>query len=116
MSQLVLSRGVSRKNIFQKVLSNIEFGAYFLVVSLVLFVVLVTIITLIFSTQQVTKGYVLTQLEMEHKALLREGEIAEKQVAEVASLRYIESSSMVGSMRRPSNVVFINSDSAIASR
>ena len=116
MSQLILSRGVSQKNALQKILSNMNFGPYFLIVSLVLFVVLVTIITLMFSTQQITKGYVLTQLEMEHRSLLRDGEMAEKQVAEVASLKHIESSSKLQRMRRPSTVVFINSDNVIASR
>lgn len=116
MSQLILSRGVaSKKNLLSRIVSNVEFGPYFLVVSLVLFVVLVTVITLMFSTQQVTKGYVLNQLEAEQRVLLAESERREKQVAEVRSLRQIESSPRVQAMRAPSRVVFLSGDTVIAS-
>ena len=116
MSQLILSRGVaSKKNLLSRIVSNVEFGPYFLVVSLVMFVVLVTVITLMFSTQQVTKGYVLNQLEAEQRTLLSESERREKQVAEVRSLRHIESSPRVQAMRNPSRVVYLSGDTVIAS-
>lgn len=95
---------------------NAENGPYFLVVSLVLFVVLVTVITLTFSAQQVTKGYVLSQLESEQRALLTESERREKQVAEVRALRHIEESSRLRSMRNPSHIVFLSGDTVVASR
>ncbi len=117
MPQLVLSRGVdSKRNIFRKIFANVEFGPYFLVVSLILFVVLVTVITLTFSAQQVTKGYVLSKLEAEQRALLTESERREKQVAEVRSLRHIEESSRLRAMRNPSQIVFLSGDTVVASR
>lgn len=116
MPQLVLSRGInSKRNVFKRILMNAENGPYFLVISLVLFVVLVTVITLTFSAQQVTKGYVLSQLEAEQRTLLTESERREKQVAEVRSLRHIEESSRLRAMRNPSQIVFLSGDTVIAS-
>jgi len=117
MSQLILSRGNTyNKNIFQKFFQRFEMGPYFLISSLVLFVVLVTIITLMFSTSQVTKGYVLNKLEFEHQTLIKDNERMEMKISEVRSLDYIEKSSKVQSMRRPMEVAFVNSESTIASR
>jgi len=80
-------------------------------------VVLVTIITLMFSTNQVTKGYALNRLEAEHQDLVKEGERNEMEISQVRSLNYIQNSSKVRSMRRPGQVVFVSGgDTAIASR
>ncbi len=118
MSQLVLARGVStRRNLFKKFLPmNVEFGPYFLMGSLILFVALVTVITLMFSTSQVTKGYVLNKLDDAHEDLIKESERQEMKISEVRALKYIENSPKVKSMRRPNEVVFVESESTLASR
>lgn len=117
MSQLVLARGVStRRNPFKKFLPNFNFGPYFLIGSLVLFVILVTVITLMFSTNQVTKGYVLNRLDVEHDTLIRESERQEMKISQVKALSYLEQSPKVQSMRRPATVVYFGVDSNIASR
>ena len=117
MSQLVLSRGNRyRKNIFSKIIPNVELGPYFLVGSLVLFVVLITVITLLFSTRQVTKGYVLNMLESEHQELTKANEIQDMELSKVRSLNFIKESSKVRSMVRADQIVFIKGDTAVASR
>lgn len=118
MSQLVLNRGINtRSKALKKFLNSAEFGPYFLVASLCFFVVLVTVITLVFSTRQVTKGYVLNKLEDQHQTLIKEGEQKQMQISKVRSLNYIEQSSKVSSMVRPEQIAFVSdAPSALASR
>lgn len=112
MSQLILNNGISPRNF----LLRLTFGPYFLMGSLVLFVVLITVITLMFSTRQVTKGYVLNKLDAEHAKLIQESEQREMQISQVRSLDFIESSEQIKRMVRPGVVVYMNGDTAIASR
>ncbi len=93
-----------------------EIGPYFLVFSLIIFVILVTVLTLIFSTRQVTKGYVLNKLESEHDKLIKQSEQNEMQISKVKALKYIEDSARVKKMTRASQIVFIEEDTSIASR
>ncbi len=117
MSQLVLNRGNSyRKSIFRRIFPNFEPGPYFLIASLVFFVVLITVTTLMFSTRQVTKGYVLNSLEAYHQDLVRESEVKDMQISKVRSLNYIQDSSKVGHMVKPGQIVFLSGDTAIASK
>lgn len=120
MSQLILSRGTPYrgviKNLMKKFFPNVEFGPFFLMFSLVSFVVLVTIITLIFSTRQVTKGYVLNSLEDSHQVLLKDGEQMDMRLSDARSLRYIQKVPRVAKMRNPSTVVFLSGETAIASK
>lgn len=117
MSQLVLSRGVNvRRNFLRKFLSDLHFGPYFLIGSLVLFVALVTVITLMFSTRQVTKGYVLNKLDMLHQDLVKQSEMQEMKISQVRALKYIEESPKVQFMRRPAEVVFVSGQGNLASR
>lgn len=95
---------------------NLEPGPYFVIGSLIIFVALITVITLIFSTRQVTKGYVLNKLESYHQDLIRESEEKEMQISKVRSLKYIQESSKVTAMVRPPQVVFVDGDTAVASR
>lgn len=81
-----------------------------------MFVVLVTVITLMFSTRQVTKGYVLNKLDNMHDDLIRESERQEMKISQVRALGYLEQSSKVQSMRRPATVVYFGADGNIASR
>lgn len=117
MSQLILARGSTyRKNIFKRLIPDIEIGPYFLVFSLIVFVILVTVLTLVFSTRQVTKGYVLNKLEAEHDKLIKQSEQNEMQISKVRALKYLEDSAKVRKMMRPSQIVFIGEDETIASR
>jgi energy-converting hydrogenase Eha subunit H len=117
MSQLILARGNTyRKNIFKRFIPNMEIGPYFLVFSLIIFVILVTVLTLVFSTRQVTKGYVLNKLESEHDKLIKQSEQNEMQISKVKALKYIEDSTRVRRMTRPGQIVFIGEETSIASR
>lgn len=117
MSQLILARGTPfKKNFLKKLFPNLEFGPYFLVFSLILFVVLVTVITLMFSTRQVTKGYVLSKLERDHQELVKEREQQDMEISKVRSLNYIQQSSKVKRMKKADQLVYLEGDSAIASK
>ncbi|MDD3861556.1 MAG: hypothetical protein PHP74_01570 [Candidatus Gracilibacteria bacterium] len=117
MSQLVLNRGnVYRKSIFNNILPKIEFGPFFLMASLILFVALITISTLMFSTRQVTKGYALSKLEATHRTLVKESEVRAMEISTVRSLNHIQQSSKVKSMVRPRSIAYMNTDTAIAKR
>ena len=117
MSQLILARGNDyRKSILKRILPNVELGPYFLIVSLVIFVILVTVITLMFSTRQVTKGYVLNSLESKNQDLIRQSEVADMQLSKVKSLNYIQETSKVRKMVKPDQLVYVTSDSTIASK
>lgn len=117
MSQLILSRGnASKKNILRRIFPGLEPGPYFLIGSLIAFVVLTTVITLMFSTSQVTKGYVLNRLEAKHQDLVKENEVHELQISKVRSLSYIKESSKVKYMVRPNQIAYVDGgDTAIAS-
>lgn len=116
MSQLILSTGVNYKSFVKRFIRNFQPGPYFLGVSLVVCTALVTIITLTFSAQQVTKGYVLNSLDAQHQDLSRENAKHDFQISQARSLSNIEQSPSVRHMRRPGQVVFVSSDTAIASR
>lgn len=117
MSHLVLDRGLNRKknNIFN-LINQFRVGPYFLLVSLIAFVGMMTVITLAFSAQQVTKGYMMASLESDHKVLQRDTEIKDMQISQVRSLNYIENSPRVQRMVRPHQLVFVNGETAIAKR
>lgn len=117
MSQLVLTRGIKpNRGVFGRMAAKIQMGPYFLVVSLVVFVALITVITLMYSARQVTKGYMLNQLEAEYQSLLRENETQDMQISTVRSLSFIEESNQVRYMTKPGQIVYVHSETAIASR
>jgi len=114
MSQLVLERGVS-SNAFSKLLKRFKFGPYFLIASFVCVVSMITVLTLTFSARQVTKGYVLSQLEVENRSLLKESDKVDMMISDVKALSYIRSSNKVASMVRPNVVVYTADQTALAS-
>jgi len=118
MSQLILSGGTNfKRNFVNKFLKNFQAGPYFLMGSLVLFVGLTVVVTLMFSAQQITKGYVLNSLEAEHQELIRSGEKKDMDISKVRSLKFIQESGKVKSMIRPPEVAFVsNSGIVVASR
>lgn len=117
MPQLILSKGNGyRSQLIRRIVSGFEPSPYFLVVSLVVFVVLITVITLTFSTSQVTKGYVLNSMDAKYKDLVKENEVQDMEISKVRSLQHIQESDKVRSMVKPGEVVYLNGDTAIASR
>lgn len=120
MSQLVLENGAHyRKSLLKRLvpanLLNFAMSPYFLIVSLVVFVCLITLVTLISSTNEVTKGYMLNKLDAEQQALVKAREIANMQLSKVRSLDSIKSSSKVSSMIRPKALVYVHGDSVLVS-
>jgi cell division protein FtsB len=95
---------------------KVELGPYFLIVSLVTFVILITVITLISSTRQVTKGYVLNSLETKHQELTKGNEVRDMEISQVRSLNYVQNLSQIKRMVRPGEIVFINPDNSIAKK
>lgn len=117
MAQLILSRGNSNNHsLLKRFFPYFEVGPYFLIISLIIFVILTTVITLMFSTRQVTKGYVLNKMESEHQELVKENERQEMALSTARSLNFIQQSSKVRSMVKPNQIVYIEGDTAIASR
>ncbi len=116
MSQLILNRGTEyRRSLIRRLFPNLELGPAFLITSLVVFVALITVIALMFSARQVTKGYVLNSLESAHQEIVKESERMDMQISEVRSLNFIQQSSKVQSMKKPNQIVYLDSDTAIAS-
>lgn len=85
-------------------------------ISLVAFVCLLTLTTLIFSTNEVTKGYTLSRLDAEQQSLVKEREINDMQLSKVRALNSIKSTQKVAGMSRPKNVAYIQGDTALVSR
>ena len=117
MPQLILNRGTTYgRNLMRRFFANFEVGPYFLVVSLVVFVALITVITLTYSARQVTKGYVLNSLEASHQQIIKESAKQDMQISQVRSLNFIQESSKVRSMVKPGQIVFVSGETAIAKR
>ncbi len=117
MSQLILSRGIEyRRSLIKKLFPKLELGTPFLIASLLMFVSLITIITLIFSARQVTKGYVLNSLESKHQDIVKESERMDMQISTVRSLNYIQDSIKVQSMIKPPQIVFASGETSIAKK
>lgn len=91
-------------------------GPTFMIFTLVMMVCLISVMTLMFSTKEITKGYTLKKLEAEHEQLLRDNEAKTMHVAEVRALQVIKSSVKVQSMVRPTQIVYFRGDTAIASK
>jgi hypothetical protein len=100
----------------RNLLSKFQVGPYFLVVSLVVFVGLLTLVTLVFSTNEVTKGYTLNKLDAEQQGLVKIREIKDMQLSQVRALDAIKSSTKVSGMVRPRSVAFIHGDTVLVSR
>ncbi len=89
---------------------------FYVLLSLIVFAVCITMITLFFSTRQVTKGYVVSELESINQELLRQRETYEMEISKVRSLNYIENTDKYRSMVSSPTVVFVDGGTAIASR
>jgi hypothetical protein len=89
---------------------------YFLLGSFVICVVLVTVVTLVYSTKQVTKGYVINFLDQENQKLVRQMEVLDMKLNDVKSLKNIRSTEKIKNMRNPEIIVYIKGENSIASR
>jgi len=97
-------------------LANVNFTPYLIVASLILIVAAITVTTLIFSTKQVTKGYVLNALDAETQKLIKEQEVYDMEISKLRALNDIKKSSKVEAMVYPRDIAFVNGDTALAKR
>lgn len=112
MSQLVLERGTTfRRSLLKKLLPSRAFefrlSPYFLMVSLVVSVCLITLITLMSSTSQITKGYTLDRLDDEQQDLVKQREIKDMKLSQVRALDAIRGSKKVQRMVRPGAIAYV---------
>ncbi len=112
MSQLVLERGTTfRRSLIKKLLPSRAFqfklSPYFLLVSLVVSVCLITLITLMSSTNEITKGYTLDKLDDEQQELIKQREIKDMKLSQVRALDSIRGSRKVRNMVNPGNIAYV---------
>lgn len=74
-----------------------------------------SLVSLVFTTQEVTKGYVLRGLEANRQSLLREHEVMMMQVARAQALQSIFENRHVASMVEARKIEFVRGDTAMAS-
>lgn len=119
MSQLILTRGndlrkgSSPRSFFAQ---KLEFGPGMLVISLVMFLGLMSVVTLMHATKEVTKGFMVTSLESQREELLRDYEINAMKIAKASSMVTIQETDQFKSMVRPRSVSYVYSDGTLASR
>ncbi len=116
MSQLILSRGITKRNFLSKFIKKVEFGPYFLISALIVLVGTITVMTLTFSAKYLTKGHVLNRLESNYQELLRVNEISDTEISKVRALGFIEESVSVRRMQRPNVITFVNGETSIAQK
>ncbi len=112
MSQLVLERGTTfRRSLIKRLIParvfEFKLSPYFLIVSLVVSVCLITLITLMSSTNEITKGYTLDKLDDEQQELVKQREIKDMKLSQVRALDAIRSSNKVQGMVRPNNIAYV---------
>jgi len=112
MSQLVLERGTTfRRSLIKRLIParvfEFKLSPYFLIVSLVVSVCLITLITLMSSTNEITKGYTLDKLDDEQQELVKQREIKDIKLSQVRALDAIRSSNKVQRMVRPNNIAYV---------
>lgn len=107
---------VSFPQIFSNMLKNFQIGPAFFVFTAILFVALLSIITLVFSTRGVTKGYVLRDLESKRQVLLRQNEVAQMQVAQVQALSDLARSEKISHMIPAHKITFMRGEVTLASK
>lgn len=93
-----------------------EFGPFALIVTLLLIAVLISSIYLMHFNKVATKGYDLRKLEASRQELLSQHSIKDSNLAEVKSLNSMLQSGRLDHMRKPSEIIFVRGDTAIASR
>lgn len=113
-SSMNLSRNFSQATIY--IVKNFRVGPAFFIASAIVFVALLSIITLFFSTNKVTKGYVLRDLESKRQVLLRDNEIKTMQAAQAQALQVVLASERVDRMVNARNITYMRGDTMMAAR
>ena len=88
----------------------------FFIISIVVVIALSTIMTLVFSTKGVTKGYKLRDLETQSQKLVRQNEVMTMQLSRAQSLNAVVNNDVLLHMRPAQKVMYMSGSSAIASR
>lgn len=118
MSQLVLTKSSDLRQGIRKTMFGLklEVGPSMLIVSLIVFVCLISVVTLMHSTKEVTKGFFMSSLEEQREGLVRSYEVQTMKLAEATSLSAIQSSDKYKRMVKPRGITYVYADGAIASR
>lgn len=95
---------------------KLDLSPRFFILSIIAVVVFSTVMTLIFATKGVTKGYVLRDLEIKSQGLVRQNEVMTMQLAEAKSLDTVVHNDILLNMRPAKQIVYMSGSSAIASR
>lgn len=101
---------------FKDVKSRYVFGPSTIIVGMVVIAVSMSLVYLAHFNQVATKGYDLKRLQADQNQLMSQYEIKNMRLAEIKALNAIAHSEKVGKMRRPSNVMFVSGNTALASR
>lgn len=110
---------VTAKQFFHSVKSkkvHFEFGPGTVMISLGVIAAVMSLSYLVHFNKVATKGYDLRRLEAERQELLSQYDVKNMKVAEATSLNYIINSDRLNGMRKPGEVIFVRSNTAIASR
>ena len=107
-----------KRRIQKSIIEGFEINTPLIIASLLIFVALITIITLFFAGKQVTKGYTIKQLEAERQTLQRDNEIIGSRLAELQAMQQVFITRKARNMHAaPSDkITFIRGDSNLAQR
>lgn len=95
---------------------HFEFGPGTVMISLGVIAAVMSLSYLVHFNKVATKGYDLRRLEAERQELLSQYDVKNMKVAEATSLNHIINSDRLNGMRKPGEVIFVRSNTAIASR
>lgn len=97
---------------------KLELNAATLFISFLVFIALITMITLLFAGKGVTKGYIVKQLEAERQTLTRENDVIGSKLAGAQSAQSVLLSRKMQSMRRlnDNHITFIRAENNLAQR
>lgn len=110
---------VSAKQFFHNVKAkkvHFEFGPGTVMIGLGVIATVMSLTYLVHFNKVATKGYDLRRLEAERQQLLSQYDVKNMKVAEATSLNHIINSDRLNGMRKPAEVLFVRSNTAIASR
>lgn len=122
--QHYLQASARRRSLFQRRSSSVarfqgfkfEFGPLALIVTLLIIAVLISSVYLMHFNKVATKGYDLRKLEASRQELLTEHSIKDISLADVKSLNSVIQSGRLNNMRKPSQIIFVRGNTALASR
>ncbi|MFH0820963.1 MAG: hypothetical protein V1908_04265 [Candidatus Peregrinibacteria bacterium] len=117
MSSVFLASANAENFMRRKTLSQkVEVGITSLMLVTILLVGMITLVYLVHSNRNATKGYALKNLELERSRLLMENEVWDMEIAKVKSLDTLQNDPKVQRMVKADQPLFIRGDTAIASK